>query len=147
VGQHLPLKFLISEPIADPNLHRQQRECRLLGRLQRKRRLAGLIRSSGLGWPPVRLPGLSAHSMTILRRAALTAGTGTLTARASALALAVQKTPHGGICHRTYSAPPNVFLGRRPTGQHENAMIMLSFGSFFVPFARMVEVSSLETVS
>jgi hypothetical protein len=49
VGYHLPLEVLVHEPIADPNLHRQQRE-RLIGRLQGESRL---IRGCGLGRPSV----------------------------------------------------------------------------------------------
>jgi hypothetical protein len=53
MGPHLPFELLVHEPIADPNLHRQQRKRRPIERLQRQRRLAGLISGRGLGRPSV----------------------------------------------------------------------------------------------
>lgn len=49
VGHHLPLEVLVSESITHLNLHRQQRERRLMGWPQWQRWLVGLIWSCGLG--------------------------------------------------------------------------------------------------
>src|SRR5262245_5259872 len=64
VAHDLPLAFGVSEPIADLDLHRQDRDGRLIGRVGR----------GGLGAPWVRLPALAAHSITWSARASSDGG-------------------------------------------------------------------------